>query len=77
MKDLYNNRPISITQLQTALDEYCPNGVPSPIKIRYETVNDVEHFLPKGNGMIRGTNLQNFPSLRGGYNCRHEWKWIF
>ena len=25
-----------------------------------------------GTGFIPGTNVKNFPSLRGGYNCRHQ-----
>jgi hypothetical protein len=77
MKDKFANRPVSITQLQTALDEFCPNGQPSQSKITFETVNGETKSQAKGSGMIQGTNIQNFPSLRGGYNCRHEWKWIF
>lgn len=77
MKDKFANRPISITELQIALDTFCPNGQPSQTVFNYETVNGKEKKGKKGDGMIAGTNIQNFPSLRGGYNCRHEWKWIF
>ncbi len=77
MKDTYGNRPISTTELQKELDAFCPNGNPSQTKVTYVTVNGEENTRKKGSGMIEGTRLENFPVNRGGYNCRHEWKWIF
>lgn len=68
---------ITKEQLETVLDEYCPNGQPSKKKIEYETVNGVIRTLQKGSGMIDGTIVSNFPVHRGGYRCRHEVKFTF
>jgi hypothetical protein len=68
---------ITKEQLETVLDEYCPNGQPSKKKIEYETVNGVVRTLQKGSGMIDGTVLSNFAVNRGGYRCRHEVKFTF
>ena len=53
--------PITETQLKIALNKYCPDGEPK------EGI---------GNGMIKGTTIDNFSVNRGGYQCRHLWVWI-
>lgn len=77
IKDRFGNGYITTKELQSVLNEYCPNGTPSDEKITYETVNGEVRTLKKGSGMIEGTTLENFPMNRGGYNCRHSWKWDF
>ena len=77
IKDNYANRLITIPQLQVVLDEFCPNGIPSAVEIEYTTVTGKPIIAKKGDGMILNTTIDNFQILRGGYNCRHEWKWDF
>lgn len=62
-------------QLKQALQEYCPNGVPSQSKITYQTT-DGNKTARKGAGMIEGTRFDNFSQLKGGYGCRHEAVWV-
>lgn len=77
IKDKYGNGYITKQQLKEILDEFCPGGQPSKEKITYTTVSGEERRTAKGAGMIEGTTVDNFPSYRGGYNCRHEWRWDF
>lgn len=77
IKDMFGNNPISVDQLEVVLNEFCPDGKPSKQRISYTTVNGKEIDSYKGAGMIDGTTTTNFAILRGGYNCRHEVKWIF
>lgn len=77
IKDKFGNGYITREQLQTVLNDFCPAGQPSKEKITYVTVNGEERTANKGAGMIEGTVIDNFPSFRGGYNCRHEWRWDF
>jgi hypothetical protein len=77
MKDKFANRIIEVSELKVVLNEYIPNGEPSEDKITYETVNGVISTKKKGSGMIKGTTAENFYIYRGGYRCRHEWKWVF
>lgn len=65
-----------IDELEEVLEEYCPNGVPSGAKVSYTTIGGVKEST-KGAGMIRGTSVDNFAILRGGYNCLHEVIYIF
>lgn len=66
----------SVDELQSVLDEFCPNGVPSDVRTTIQTTDSkgkkVTKSVAKGGGMIEGTNVDNFASLRGGYNCRHR-----
>lgn len=34
--------------------------------------NEIDWAKSNGTGFIKGTNVKNFASLRGGYNCRHD-----
>lgn len=77
IKDRFGNGYITREQLQGILNEYCPAGQPSKEKITYTTINGEQRTANKGAGMIEGTVIDNFPSFRGGYNCRHEWRWDF
>ncbi len=76
IKDKYRNVPIDEATLQKILDEFCPGGTPSEEKTTFTTVNDVTRTMAKGSGMIPGTNVSNFVQNRGGYNCRHEVKYV-
>jgi hypothetical protein len=76
IKDKFGAQPISEKQLQAVLDEYCPSGVPSDEKITFTTVNNVTRTMKKGSGMIDGTTATNFLLNRGGYNCRHEVRYV-
>lgn len=72
----------SMEELSDVLDEYCPNGEPSQEMISYETITDdtgqvVKKRAKKGAGMIRGTSLDNFAIVRGGFNCLHELVFIY
>lgn len=58
-------------QLKTALNEYCPGGVPSEERITFKT-HAGEKTAKKGSGMIEGTKEDNFVQLRGGWGCRHR-----
>lgn len=75
IKDNLGTR-ISVDELEVVLNEFCPNGIPSQERITYETVNGVKKTAKKGSGMVKGTNVDNFEILRGGYRCRHEVVWI-
>lgn len=77
IKDRFGNGYITREQLQGILNDYCPDGQPSKEKITYTTINGEQRTANKGAGMIEGTVIDNFPSFRGGYNCRHEWRWDF
>lgn len=77
MKERFGNGYITTEQLQGVLNDYCPGGTPSDERITYTTVSNEPRTAKKGGGMIEGTTLENFPVYRGGYNCRHEWKWDF
>lgn len=77
IKERFGNGLITREQLRSILNEYCPDGNPSQEKITYDTVNGVQRTAKKGAGMIEGTTLENFAVNRGGYQCRHEWKWDF
>ena len=59
---------ITDKDIQEALDEYCPDGVPSQSTVK----NLRGKRVAKGSGMINGTTLSNFSIYRGGYGCRHE-----
>lgn len=61
----------SMEEVATALDEFCPAGVPSTAGYTYTPVTK-KVTREKGGGMIPGTTIQNFFIYRGGYNCRHE-----
>lgn len=76
MKNKYGSNPISQQQLQGELDIYCPGGQPSTDKETFTTVNDVTRTMQKGSGMIAGTTAANFTLYRGGYNCRHEVRYV-
>ena len=67
---------ISVDELKKVLDEYAPNGIPSEEVITYETVNGIKKKAKKGSGMIKGTNIDNFDVVRGGYYCQHEVVWV-
>lgn len=56
-------------ELKKALDEFCPNGLPSQTETR-DTANGKKQ--KKGNGLIAGTDVSNFLVRRGGYNCGHQ-----
>ena len=62
---------IGFDELKTILDDYCPNGNPSKDRITIKIRNE-EKTMAKGNGMIQGTNENNFVMNRGGYRCRHS-----
>lgn len=74
MKDSFGSGDITVEQLQTKLDEYCPKGIPSdtPIEIKGKKTK-------KGAGMLEGTTVANFDVNKGGAtnNCHHVWRWIF
>lgn len=55
-------------ELGKALDEFCPNGLPS----RTPTKNIKGKTTTKGSGMIVGTVVDNFSIYKGGYGCRHR-----
>lgn len=76
MKDKYGSRPITESELRTELDDYIPNGVPSEEKETFTTVNNVTRTMQKGSGMIPGTTVTNFVLNRGGFNCRHEVRYV-
>lgn len=62
----YDGR-LTIVQLKSILDEYCPNGNPSKSKI---TIDGKDYR--KGAGMYENTNVDNFSQFCGGYRCRHR-----
>lgn len=74
LADTLGGEKLTIEQLQQALNEYCPGGVPSDKQITYEA-NGVQKKSKKGAGMIPGTTKDNFSQLKGGYNCRHRVLW--
>lgn len=63
-------------QLKQALNEYCPDGIPSQVKTQYTTHSGEVKTGKKGSGMIEGTRFDNFSQLRGGYGCRHRAIWV-
>jgi hypothetical protein len=63
-------------QLKQALNEYCPDGIPSEQKVSYKTHSGEIKTGKKGSGMIQGTRYENFSQLRGGYGCRHRAIWV-
>jgi hypothetical protein len=77
IKDRFGNQLIKRTELKAILDDYAPGGTPSDERITYQTVTNQPITAKKGSGMIQGTTIDNFQIFRGGYNCRHEWKWDF
>jgi hypothetical protein len=76
MKDKYGSRPIKPEEIKETLDEYCANGIPSPVPITYTTVNNVQRTAQKGSGMIEGTTPGNFAIFKGGHRCRHEVRYV-
>lgn len=76
MKEKFGSKPITDKQLKKALDEYCPNGQPSQEEITFTTVNGVTETKKKGSGMMENTFVDNFGQKRGGYQCRHDVRWI-
>jgi hypothetical protein len=71
MRDDLGGR-FSKDQLKIALNEYCPAGDPSDQTIEYKTHSGEVKRGKKGSGMIKGTTVENFVQLRGGYGCRHR-----
>ena len=58
-----------LEELDAILQEFAPNGVPSQ-ETTPETADGKEQ--KKGNGIIYGTDMENFLVYRGGYRCEHE-----
>ncbi|MBK9330280.1 MAG: hypothetical protein IPM95_13480 [Sphingobacteriales bacterium] len=74
IKETYNGR-LTLNQLESILNEYCPNGIPSEEMITYQTINGIQRTSTKGSGMIIGTTVENFSQFRGGKGCRHTAIW--
>lgn len=66
-----NGGKISIVELKSLLQIYCPQGTPNKAYTTYE-IRGVEYRKQYGAGMIKGTSIDNFIVVRGGYNCRHS-----
>ena len=56
-------------EIGAVLAEYAPGGIPSE-----STTTKTANGKPqkKGNGIIPGTDTENFIVRRGGYRCRHD-----
>lgn len=75
IRDNFGTRAVSTDQLKVILDTFCPNGIPSDVKITYQTVSGENKTSKRGAGMIEGTILENFSEKRGGHRCGHSVKW--
>ena len=56
-------------ELKKVLGEYIPGGIPSE-STTTSTADGKQQ--KKGNGLIPGTDINNFIIRKGGYRCRHE-----
>lgn len=75
----YHGKTLTLKELEDALNEFIPNGIPSDAATYVERTNDkgekVMYKTTKGAGMIEGTTVNNFATYVGGYNCRHIVRW--
>lgn len=62
--------PMSIEHLRKVLKEYVGNKTKVP---NGKLKSGKPQMVPKGAGMYSNTNAENFPTVVGGYNCRHRW----
>lgn len=62
--------PMPIDRLRVVLKEYVGNKT----KVQMGTLKTGgPKMVKKGAGMYADTTVENFPSVVGGYNCRHRW----
>ena len=75
IRETYPNG-MTIAEVNKVLNEYIPNGEPSKTQVKVINAKGKEAYRAKGAGLIEGTDITNITENRGGYNCRHNVKWV-
>ena len=75
IRETYPNG-MTIAEVNKVLNEFIPNGEPSDRQVKVINAKGKEVYRAKGSGLIEGTDITNITENRGGYNCRHNVKWV-
>lgn len=75
IRETYPNG-MTIAEVNKVLNEFIPNGEPSDSQVKVINAKGKEVYRAKGSGLIEGTDITNITENRGGYNCRHNVKWV-